>query len=277
MKTCSVKGCNRRTLYRGYCSVHYERVKRHGDPSVGDRSGYIINSLRKCTAIECENPVYVKDLCQNHYSLLRKYGDLDFVKRLQSKRHEKKVGPNRKCGVEGCDGKYRTMGYCNKHYKKFLKYGDPLFSKLEWHHMRGTSEHTTWAGMVARCTDMNHIAYENYGGRGIKIYDRWRDSFIAFYEDMGPKPSPEYMIERKDNDGNYEPNNCIWTTPTEQVRNRRLNKNNSSGYAGVNYQNGKWLVTICVNYNKIRLGRFVDKSEAIKVRKDAELKYWGKA
>jgi len=69
--------------------------------------------------------------------------------------------------------------------------------------------YNSWKSMRQRCLDSNHDGYERYGGRGITICDRWLHSFENFLADMGPKPGPEYSIERKDVDGNYEPGNCI--------------------------------------------------------------------
>lgn len=74
--------------------------------------------------------------------------------------------------------------------------------------------------MRSRCYDVNHKKYPLYGGRGIVVCDRWRYSFLNFYEDMGPKPTPKHQIDRIDNDGNYEPSNCRWVTNKENNRNR---------------------------------------------------------
>jgi hypothetical protein len=82
--------------------------------------------------------------------------------------------------------------------------------------------------MINRCHGINPLP--NYGGRGISVCDRWRNSFEDFVEDMGPRPPnpdwwtsawPYYTLDRKDNDGNYEPNNCVWSTQEEQAANRR--------------------------------------------------------
>lgn len=91
------------------------------------------------------------------------------------------------------------------------------------HGMRGLPEYGIWSGIVQRCTNMADHAYKNYGGRGITVCQRWRDSFAAFYADMGPRPSDKYLIDRKNNDGDYEKSNCRWATRIEQNRNRRNN------------------------------------------------------
>jgi hypothetical protein len=80
--------------------------------------------------------------------------------------------------------------------------------------------------MVARCENPNRKDYERYGGRGISVYPAWRESFTAFYNYMGRKPSKSHSLDRIDNNGNYEPGNVKWSLPKEQANNRRGNSDN---------------------------------------------------
>lgn len=94
------------------------------------------------------------------------------------------------------------------------------------HGMAGTAEHKIWCWMIKRCYCERDNNYKNYGGRGIRICDRWRgrDGFANFYADMGPRPSKKHSIERKNNDGDYCPENCVWATMVQQARNTRKNR-----------------------------------------------------
>jgi hypothetical protein len=91
------------------------------------------------------------------------------------------------------------------------------------HGLSRTSEYRIWGLMIDRCTNPNSPTYQHYGARGIQVCERWR-KFENFLADMGNRPSPQHSIERKNNAGNYEPQNCKWATKREQTRNRRTSR-----------------------------------------------------
>lgn len=84
-----------------------------------------------------------------------------------------------------------------------------------------TPEYQAWRNMLGRCNGTQKHNYRYYGGRGISVCDRWLDSYSNFLADMGAKPSPDHSLDRIDNNGNYEPNNCQWATKKQQSDNRR--------------------------------------------------------
>lgn len=86
-----------------------------------------------------------------------------------------------------------------------------------------TNEYKIWQGMLIRCRNPRFVQYQDYGGRGIRVCERWL-SFENFLADLGKRPSKQHSIERIDNDGNYEPANCKWATKLEQSANSRRNR-----------------------------------------------------
>ena len=83
-----------------------------------------------------------------------------------------------------------------------------------------TPEYECWSGIWKRCTNPKTRSFKWYGARGIKVCERW-GQFENFLKDMGLKPSPKHTIERKDNNGDYEPGNCVWATSEENMSNKR--------------------------------------------------------
>jgi len=78
--------------------------------------------------------------------------------------------------------------------------------------------------MIQRCTNPQRASFADYGGRGIKVCDRWLSSFSDFLADVGARPSADHQIDRKENNGNYEPGNVRWVTRVTQMRNKRSNR-----------------------------------------------------
>jgi hypothetical protein len=83
-------------------------------------------------------------------------------------------------------------------------------------------EFYAWKTMIARCKNPNRHDWDRYGGRGITVCERWL-KYENFAQDMGPRPSADHSIERRENNGNYEPSNCYWATREEQGANKRNN------------------------------------------------------
>ncbi len=133
------------------------------------------------------------------------------------------------------------------------------------HGMRNTPEYRAWFEMKRRCYDSKRKYYKNYGGRGIKVCDRWLESFEIFYEDMGDKPSDNHSLDRIDVDGNYEPSNCKWSDRTEQCYNQRY-RGGITNYRNIK-TNGLTYRARVVRYRVERLSLSFDKIEdSIKIR-----------
>lgn len=140
--------------------------------------------------------------------------------------------------------------------------------KIDGYLARKHPNYMTWARLKSRCNNKNNKSYKNYGGRGIKVCERWLNSFENFCHDMGVRPSLKHSIDRyPNNDGNYEPKNCRWATATQQALNRRKFSNNTTGFTGIK-RKGKRYTVDYHEYNKeYRLaGTFETPEEAVKAR-----------
>lgn len=184
----------------------------------GRVAGFFLGGFMKTCSVEgCNRKHHARGYCEKHYHKWLKHADLLIDKEIHEKRESI-------CIVEGCHNNHEAKGYCVKHYKKYLKYGNPLIEIIEMHGKSNISEYRTWTRMMQRCYDKKCTGYKNWGGRNIRMCDRWRNSFLAFYEDMGPKPFPKAQLDRINNDGNYEPENCRWTTHKVNSQNSRCAK-----------------------------------------------------
>ncbi|WWT40487.1 deoxyuridine 5'-triphosphate nucleotidohydrolase [Staphylococcus phage PT94] len=150
-------------------------------------------------------------------------------------------------------------------------YGQKISDSMMKHGGRKnhTSEYSSWCAMKTRCYNKNYHSYHRYGGRGIIVCDKWRDSFDNFLEDMGEKPFKNYQLDRIDNNGNYEPSNCRWVSPKENSNNRKKPEN-KTGYTGIYFREktSRFLVSMSHNRKNIYIGSYKSIEQALEARKN---------
>lgn len=113
-----------------------------------------------------------------------------------------------------------------------------------------TDEYRAWQAMNNRCYNTRDKRYKDYGGRGIEVYQPWRDSFQAFFKDVGPRPSYLFSVDRIDNSKGYFPDNVRWATAKQQNRNRRVTK--LYEYAGVEKTLAEWAELAGLPYERVK-------------------------
>lgn len=138
----------------------------------------------------------------------------------------REVNKGRECSVDGCQYPAFCKTFCKAHYEQMRQHGRITGIVMPHKKARGgitkenPDEYRAWNLMKRRCLNKNTKEYSNYGGRGIKICDRWINCFSNFLEDMGKKPKG-HSLDRINPNGDYSPENCRWADWWDQERNRR--------------------------------------------------------
>jgi hypothetical protein len=164
------------------------------------------------------------------------------------------------------------------------EYNKKYYQENKEYNKQYREEHSllfVYKDIKTRCYSTKCKAFKNYGGRGIVMCQEWLNSFEAFEKwALNNNYRKGLQIDRIDNDGNYEPNNCQFITPAENtaIGKRRKHTNNTSGYIGVVYykRSGKWQAKIVINKKRIYLGSFDTPEGALLARTQAEIEYFGK-
>ena len=191
--------------------------------------------------------------------------DLGMMFATENSKHKRRYGIY-KCGFCGEEFRALTSEIKSGHTKSCGCYKKRRVIETNTKHgLRYTRLYGIWAEIKKRTLNPKYKQYVDYGGRDITMCEEWKNDFLSFYDwAMSNGYSDELSIDRIDNDGNYYPENCRWTTRTMQSRNQRIYKNNKSGYRGVSFNKSlnKYIAQIRVNKINIYLGSFQTAVEA---------------
>jgi hypothetical protein len=145
------------------------------------------------------------------------------------------------------------------------------------HNMTKTKTYNSYHSMLKRCYDPSYKNFKYWGGRGVSVCDRWLESFENFLEDMGERPEGT-TLNRIGSSKIYSKETCNWADKKEQSFDQRVRKDNSTGVTGVSHtKSGKYYVRITVDGKTLSLGTFKNFDEAVRVRVEAEILYYGRS
>jgi hypothetical protein len=229
-KACSVEGCDRPHKGRGYCDAHLKRLRKYGDPLATGRPSY----EPICSIEGCSRGRAKREWCDTHYQRWKKHGDPLMRRPGGPPVYMRGDRIGRLTVLELIGGRSGYLCRCDCGSEVVVKTAllrrratrscgclnrELSSQRATTHGMSKTSIYTIWLQMLCRCERPESAAYSLYGGRGIRVCERWH-SFEQFHSDMGDRPK-DRTLDRIDPDGNYEPSNCRWATAHQQAQNRR--------------------------------------------------------
>lgn len=164
-----------------------------------------------------------------------------------------------------CDcGETKIVAGNNLKFGNTVSCGCYFLEKVTTHKLCRHPLYRVYDAMKSRCLNPNHLYFDYYGGRDIKICDRWLESFENFFEDMSSTYAIGLELDRKDTNGDYCKENCRWVTRQQNVMNTRSSKNSTSEYKGVCWVTAKkkWRAQITKDYKVKHIGYFINETEA---------------